>query len=567
MRYTWGNSVWTAGLGAALLALLCSACSGSATALKAGQSSAGGGNLPGHGGPQTADMQQTLYGTLPPAADFSVLPATFSDGGTAQITTRSAAEADGRVRIDITAQHAQGLRALCVDLNYDPALWHSAGVQATGALAYDDTGDQAQLLQITGEPQPGHIEHGEALAPADSANGLSGNATLATLWLAPGPAKAGSTATPANLPVPEEVVYDPTNQQVTWAYDLAGDYDQDGEVTVADIVPLAKYFKQSSPPDDPGLLGFEYQTIQSVVDGDRNGEIGLSDLTVIGKNMGAGVDGYELYGSADFTQDYPGFPPSDGTAGVSPAFAYSYYNVNYMFAAAASPAEAALRVAQFDPQLATRPATERSAGRVWFTLPYARPDGQYLWLRATGGTQYSIASNLAGRPLDASPYGYPEDYGFSWAPATQQFSWQNVLRGDCNSNDAVQLSDLTKLGVNIMHTGPYGLATEAYNCDCNGDNIVDMRDVRTIGRNLNKTTIGKNYALFHVPDAASVPSDPNAPETTLPVLASFGAQQNQAGSTVSWTATATALEPGFYYTRLDLGGGQYGPRSNAVQVP
>ena len=94
MRYTWGTATASGVVvGAVLLALLCSACSGSAAGMRTGQSGLGGAETTPLTGSSTLAMQQTPYGTLPLGVSFEVLPATFAQGGCATLTTHTAAEA------------------------------------------------------------------------------------------------------------------------------------------------------------------------------------------------------------------------------------------------------------------------------------------------------------------------------------------------------------------------------------------------------------------------------------------------------------------------------------------
>ncbi|MEP0813581.1 MAG: PKD domain-containing protein [bacterium] len=65
---------------------------------------------------------------------------------------------------------------------------------------------------------------------------------------------------------------------LTWSYRNTGDYDQNGEVGVADITPIALHFGHVetiswNDSQDP------------VIDGDGNGEIGVSDITPIAINF------------------------------------------------------------------------------------------------------------------------------------------------------------------------------------------------------------------------------------------------------------------------------------------
>jgi hypothetical protein len=87
-----------------------------------------------------------------------------------------------------------------------------------------------------------------------------------------------------------------------WDYAMQGDYDQNGEVNVADLTPIAIHFGKSPPI---GVFGRE--TVESVVDGDGNGEINIGDLTPIGQNFQRRVTGYAVM----FTTG-EGFPAASG---------------------------------------------------------------------------------------------------------------------------------------------------------------------------------------------------------------------------------------------------------------
>jgi hypothetical protein len=526
-----------------LLAMLCNACSGSAAGLKPGQ--------PG---------QPLLSGVT-----FTVLPETFAAGGTARVSAQTAFETDGRVRFDITASGAQDLRALCVALDYDPAQWHSAGGGASGALAgADATTAEAPLLQLTGETRPGHLEHAQALPAGVDGAASPGAAALASLWLAPGPARAERAAAPGLLPVPEELSYDPQQHELRWGYSLAGDYDQNGTVSVSDILPLAKYFKQANS------YGFKYESIQAVVDGDRNGEVGLSDLTVIGRNLGTTLGQYELYASSDPATDY--FAGMDRPAETASAWmgkglddTYYFYRVKYMLPAVPFAASDPLHVATFDPALSQRTDTERSGARLWLSEPYVLPAGQVLWLRSRSGGDCSAPSGLAARPLDAPVDGYPEDFGFAWDAGSSTFSCFSVLKGDFDCNDEVNTGDLNALGQQFNQAGPWAPGTRGYNTDANADLVIDFRDLRSVLRFFKANRMGLSYALFRVPDAASVPADPAVPEQGSP-LADLEPQPGPVLGPMSWTTVVASPQPGWYYVRRHMDDGGYGPRSSALEV-
>ena len=102
------------------------------------------------------------------------------------------------------------------------------------------------------------------------------------------------------------IVWDRETAGLTWGYFCTGDYDQNGEVGAADLVPLAVHFGKAG---DFGL-----GSVESVVDGDGNGEIGIADITPIATNFGATVEGYNIY-AGDGLADYPGGASSVSAAG------------------------------------------------------------------------------------------------------------------------------------------------------------------------------------------------------------------------------------------------------------
>ena len=73
-----------------------------------------------------------------------------------------------------------------------------------------------------------------------------------------------------------------------WSYMNIGDYDQNGEVNVADITPLALYFGATAAEAD-------WEQAQ-MADGDGNGEVNLSDITPIVLHFLTQVSAYKIYG-------------------------------------------------------------------------------------------------------------------------------------------------------------------------------------------------------------------------------------------------------------------------------
>jgi len=94
---------------------------------------------------------------------------------------------------------------------------------------------------------------------------------------------------------------------LSWEYYNQGDYDQNGEVNIADLTPIALHFGETGP--------FPSYSLLSVIDGDVNGEINLADVTPIGLNFRNRVGGYRLYQAADLG-GYPAAPDQPNGAGA-----------------------------------------------------------------------------------------------------------------------------------------------------------------------------------------------------------------------------------------------------------
>lgn len=131
----------------------------------------------------------------------------------------------------------------------------------------------------------------------------------------------------------------PTAVEFSWTERSAGDYDQDGLVSVSDLTPLGAYFLRRVEYDDPALHGGEaaWPTGDPLdeggvtpgdppapgsgaenwrlarVDGNRDGELNVSDITPIAQNWQHWLDGYRVYrrrpGETEFTRlPHPGDP-------------------------------------------------------------------------------------------------------------------------------------------------------------------------------------------------------------------------------------------------------------------
>jgi hypothetical protein len=74
-----------------------------------------------------------------------------------------------------------------------------------------------------------------------------------------------------------------------WSYRNVGDYNQDGEVSIPDITPIAQHFGHTRA----GIGIFPDQE-DEVIDGDDNGDIGIPDITPIAQNYLVNVARYAI---------------------------------------------------------------------------------------------------------------------------------------------------------------------------------------------------------------------------------------------------------------------------------
>lgn len=174
---------------------------------------------------------------------------------------------------------------------------------------------------------------------------------------------------------------------------MRGDYDNNGEVNISDITPIAQYFGQSGP--------FDEDSPQAVVDGDGNGEINIADVTPIGVNFGRLITGYQIFTSNDLDE--------------------------FELPAIQLPAVQSLALSDGD---------ETEAGLVIFNVEvFPDSPGHFFWVRPSDGEELGVASNIAGpgkppeavlsvRPWIGEPHGADFNGGSSTSPLGLLLSYE-----------------------------------------------------------------------------------------------------------------------------------------------
>ena len=79
---------------------------------------------------------------------------------------------------------------------------------------------------------------------------------------------------------------DATTATAHWTYINVGDYNQDSEVGVADITPIAQHYRKTPESPDWGKA--------QLADGDSNGEVNAADISQIAANYRSTVSAYSL---------------------------------------------------------------------------------------------------------------------------------------------------------------------------------------------------------------------------------------------------------------------------------
>jgi hypothetical protein len=144
------------------------------------------------------------------------------------------------------------------------------------------------------------VHAGRVLAHPDACAGITGELTLATVHFAPGAALiARGTSDAPDRDGSKAVLSIDAAGILSWRYASIGDYDQNREVNVADLSPIAREIGEAT-----GGGKFDYTTAVSVVDGDENGEVNIADISSIAGNLGNTVASYAVYRSQS-TGDYP----------------------------------------------------------------------------------------------------------------------------------------------------------------------------------------------------------------------------------------------------------------------
>ncbi len=158
-------------------------------------------------------------------------------------------------------------------------------------------------------------------------------------------------AAPVTAGAQARLTFDLDSDTFLWRLYNPGDYDQNGEVNISDLTPLAAHFGEAVSTAPGGE-----NSIQSVIDGDGNGLITIADITPLGANLGARITQFNLYQAGDINA----YPLTPGDASLIP---------------------------ELDRVFLSEFGGERNLERIYYSYPSVPLlDGSYYWIRPADGT-------------------------------------------------------------------------------------------------------------------------------------------------------------------------------------
>ena len=200
----------------------------------------------------------------------------------------SVSENDNSAVVTIEAVGADALVTAALELNYDASTYTPERVEFSDFL-----GSVENTFNFSMTNRAGVVPVGISQIATSGVLPVDGSGRLATVYFSNRPFSGERSSSKAvtggfNAVELEIAPVDASNVMLSWDEKNVGDYDNNGEVNVADITPLGINLGKSRT-DAANVDEFD------VVDGDGNGLITVSDITPIGANYGNAISGYTVY--------------------------------------------------------------------------------------------------------------------------------------------------------------------------------------------------------------------------------------------------------------------------------
>ena len=222
-------------------------------------------------------------------------------------------------RVAVVATDADGIASALFCLKYDAVKVAPKSMTNSGFLGDPSSGESISLFVS----RAGEVHAGIARVLPDVNGTISGDGVVAEIEFARGafrePAKNpyANASNEYNKVTDLEGVKTDAGITLSWTERNVGDYDNNGEVGVPDITPIAMHYLHVKD-----LGGNWPDAADAIIDGDGNGEIGIADITPIATNYLNFISGYNVYrvvdtGAPDFTGVSPLVNPINPSAGSS----------------------------------------------------------------------------------------------------------------------------------------------------------------------------------------------------------------------------------------------------------
>lgn len=372
------------------------------------------------------------------------------------------------------------------------------------------------LAQVQAYPAPDGLPMFEQL-----------RATLVSELETRGSAKFASTAPGGEGNIVSDIVMDNDTGVLSWTYVNTGDYNQDGEVNVSDITPIALYYGST--------VGDADWVEAQVADGDKNGEVNMADIQQIVLNYWNRVSAYNIYTSPDIDDvpSGPGEPNGPGTV-----------------------LRQTVNLAQ---------ANDTPGFKALSSLYMGVFDQNWYWVRPVDGRELGDASNAAQFVSSATKgeETLVTDLGINSGNA--ELTWTYANLGDYDQNSEVNIADITPVFINFGSTDEGANWENAHVADGDTNGMVNIADIAVIEMNFYNMVYGYNiYTSPSIDDLPSGPGEPNGPGALLVGNVSFWYEYLPTGfKTFSYTLE-TPVDQNWYWVRPDTDQDQLDLASNFV---
>jgi hypothetical protein len=330
-------------------------------------------------------------------------------------------------------------------------------------------------------------------------------------------------------------LYDNAFPNLRWRYYNPGDYDQNGEVNAADLLPLAQHLGEHGDGPGPGGYGFDKfptASIQSVLDGDENGEINQADLLAIARNFKhSALGGYRIYTDS--------LLPTEGELSSADALG------NVPFASSG-----------------TNPVDERRLFELTLNgvSPALARDFFFAQLLDSGGTV--VHTGLVLVPI---PPPYTGDRAHpAYNAGLNQLTWLYWAPGDGDQNGLTNLADVSVIGVHLMEEVQPGSSAELVDTDYS--RMIDIKDLIPFPWLWGRRVLG--YRVYY---SASEPALPQgtapsglSPLATVAFPPLPGGSVARLGFSYQFSGVPAS---GYYWLRPYGPGGVEGGPSDTVLIP